>query len=143
MKLIGQNCAVQFTLGNPQGSSTAFPTGTPTVITSLCREVSIEESAIDVDVSGLGDGLELSAVKRSRAELSIKMLVDAAAGPLFYGKIGYNIKVDVKAKSSFATAQSFVGYISKRPHTLPDGEQIEEITVKIGTDGYTYTSLYS
>jgi hypothetical protein len=139
-RLIGQDCLVATSLGGVvNGQPVSFNAAQSQKW--LAKSIELDESAIDGDVTSLGDGLEKSRYKRSAATVRLKLQV-SDSGPQFASCAGLAIRVDVQEVSSMVQHRVYVGMILRSNETIEDGETIETIEVKMGIEGWVYTGVY-
>jgi hypothetical protein len=109
---------------------------------SIAKSIEMDESAIDADVTSLGDRLERTRYKRSAATVRLKLQV-SDAGPQFASCSGMALRVDVKEVSSMIYNRAYVGMIMRANETIEDGETIETVELKVGIEGWNYTGVYA
>lgn len=125
-KLIGQNCAVQISLGGPQDGAPTYTTATD--IKAFAKTISKKSTVATADVSTLGDNRDKVQATRGRTEFTVEMLV-GATGAQFDGAEGQYTKVEYKELATMASYKSFEGIITGHDLDMPDGAQTERITV--------------
>lgn len=140
-RLIGPDCLITIALGGLANGGPFTFASPATNIKAISRRIKIDEEVKMVDVSGLGDGLEMGRAKRSKATLDVEMFV-SSAGLLLADKVGYALKMTVTPVTG-GTAESFVGTVTKRGHEAPDDAQVEMFTMETGLEGWAYTSVYA
>lgn len=139
-RIIGQDVACTIALGGlANGSVPTF--GSAASFVGIAKEIGIDESLVTSDVSALADGLVKERIRRSVADVPIQLEM-LNTGPQFNDKVGYAARAIIQAAAG-ATAETFVGYISKRSAKHPDDAVTEDITIRCALEGYTYTGVYS
>lgn len=132
--LIGENCTVTVAFGGYQdGTPSTFTADT---YTCIAKSVRFSTSVNSVDVSALCDTQNKAQVTKANGSVEIEFLVDATAGPVFYGKDGYYCQIVVTPGS--LTAKTFVGVVTATGISVATEEAVtESATITLGANGVT------
>lgn len=143
-KLIGQDCALQLTLG---GLADGVPNyTTATVYKSYARSISIDESAEVENVAALGDTRDKYRVKRTSTKVRIEGLVPdtgfvlnaaagSATGSVDNTTVGCYCKVEYKEISGLSAYRMWEGIITQWSGSSPDGAAVESMEVTCDGSG--------
>lgn len=105
----------------------------PTTFTCYARSYTRETSVGTVEMGAICDTTEKHAPTRSRGQITMELLVDDTAGPLFQDKEGFYYQ---SIFDSGATTYTDYGMIESAGLSVDvDGALMERVTVKLGVQG--------
>jgi hypothetical protein len=128
-KLVGQQCTCWVVVGSSQllGNAASVNGASAIAVVSYARKITKDDSTSQADMSALGDTRETTQVLRGKTEINLELLVPTT-GEQFINTIGMYGKVIYKANASVSNV-FYIGVITKQGFDMPDGAQIETLTL--------------
>lgn len=132
MRSVGQDCTVTVEQGGLQDGTPNYAAAVD--LTTWFKRANVDEKAVEADVSSLGDDVERIRVKRTGVTIQADFQVDSTVGPRFKGKTGNYARITFTPFSGLAVTEVYEGVIVGRRWEVPDDEQIESLTIRVGAD---------